>query len=150
MGVPPPGLVGERARAQRLLQELGAAKYDERLAALSKEGRPEERARAEALAKRLVSDWNGELDALNRPPHIDTRLACRAQATLLRQSAQGAPGSPAAARLPAAREEASACYARLAAAFQAIRDANRKLLPSTAEARAMLAASRAAAAGEKK
>jgi hypothetical protein len=143
-------LIGERARAQKMLQELGAARYDEGLGVLARKDGTDRRSRAEALRKRLVASWTREVGALGRPGQVDSRLACRAQERMLRQSGQAPAGSQAAARLPAAREEASTCYARLSASLEALRAANAELAPAVAEARTLLAAAQADAASERK
>lgn len=129
-------LTAARARAQRTLGELRAARYDDRLAALP----PERAARegAPALRRRLLRSWSRLQLAMSRRD-VDPRLGCDRQELLLRGATQGELDRAARTRPGPAREEARECLGRLVALTRAVQAAS-------GEVDAVLPAARAAAA----
>jgi hypothetical protein len=129
-------LIGERGRARKVLGELNAVRYDQRLAALPP-GPGSDEARA-----RLLAAWYRRFEAVGGPQRIDPRSACRSQERTLREAMAGEPGSPAGGRLPVARAEAQRCLGRLLASLELARSTGRELDAILAEAQVLLAEAR--------
>jgi hypothetical protein len=132
------GLTGERGKAHLLLGELNSVRYDEKLAARA-HGEGPAPARAEAARVKLVTAWHRLFQAVGGPQPIDPRGACRLEERTLREALAGAPGSAAAARVPAARAEAQGCLARLTTSLEEARTRRVALEATVADAKALLA-----------
>jgi hypothetical protein len=131
------GLNGERAQARLVLGELQSARYDERLAARARAA-GEDAPKAEAARARLAEAGARYAASVGGRQPVDPRAGCRFQAQALREALSGAPGSPTAQRVPAAREDARACLARLQASLDRVRTSAADLRLAMADAKAVL------------
>jgi hypothetical protein len=132
------GMTVERGQAVQLLQQLGDARLEDRLAALAKESEPERARSLELLRSRLLAALAKDSRVLVQPwPR--PRLGCRDVALAL-ERLMPATGGKADPRLPDARRAAKACLEKLSVPVEQMRAANRELEAVKGEAEAVLAA----------